>query len=341
MGEEEAFPSSTLYSIVSSKLLEDTNFKYIKNEYNHDVIEYIEDSTSNSIKVQKTVKSGIKLLEAQSICPAWAFYEFRLGAKQIEEEVEENLTSRLRGNLFHKTLEQFWNEYKSSSLVSTLNESELSNKIQEITHKNISIEKKNNPRILSEFFDIEEIRLISYLKNWVNHELKRGDFEVKETEKNIAIHLGCLNFNIKIDRIDEVNQHNIVIDYKSGTTKTLNEWFLNAYGELQMPFYALFASNKPIDAIAIGVINTSKPQWIGIGRDKTLLQGIKDFSASQYKSWNDLIEFWKYRIDDAIKSYELGNAATKFVREKDLAYCQVKPILRLPERRLQFEQTKQ
>jgi exodeoxyribonuclease-5 len=132
-----------------------------------------------------------------------------------------------------------------------------------------------------------------------------------------------------------------VIDYKSGTTKTLNEWFLNAYGELQMPFYALFASNKPIDAIAIGVINTSKPQWIGIGRDKTLLQGIKDFSASQYKSWNDLIEFWKYRIDDAIKSYELGNAATKFVREKDLAYCQVKPILRLPERRLQFEQTKQ
>ncbi len=341
MGEEEAFPSSTLYSIVSSKLLEDTNFKYIKNQYNHDVIEYIEDSTSNSIKVQKTVKSGIKLLEAQSICPAWAFYEFRLGAKQIEEEVEENLTSRLRGNLFHKTLEQFWNEYKSSSLVSTLNESELSNKIQEITHKNISIEKKNNPRILSEFFDIEEIRLISYLKNWVNHELKRGDFEVKETEKNIAIHLGCLNFNIKIDRIDEVNQHNIVIDYKSGTTKTLNEWFLNAYGELQMPFYALFASNKPIDAIAIGVINTSKPQWIGIGRDKTLLQGIKDFSASQYKSWNDLIEFWKYRIDDAIKSYESGNAATKFVREKDLAYCQVKPILRLPERILQFEQTKQ
>lgn len=341
MGEEEIFPSPTLYSFVSSKLLEDTNFKYKKNKLNHEFIEYIEDNTSNKIEVQKTVKSGIKLLEAQSICPAWAFYEFRLGAKRIEDEDEENLTTRLRGNLFHKTLEEFWTEYKSSSLVSALNEKELSKKIQEITHKNISIERKNYPRILSEFFNIEEMRLISYLEKWIHHELKRGDFEVKETEKNIPIHLGCLNFNIKIDRIDEVNQNNIVIDYKSGTTKTLNEWFLNAYGELQMPFYALFASNKPIDAIAIGLINAAKPQWIGIGRDKDLLQGIKDSTATQYQSWDDLIGFWRCRIDDAIKSYESGNAAVKFTREKDIAYCQVKPILRLPERILQFEQTKQ
>jgi len=341
MGEEEIFPSPTLYSFVSSKLLEDTNFKYKKNKLNHEFIEYIEDNTSNKIEVQKTVKSGIKLLEAQSICPAWAFYEFRLGAKRIEDEDEENLTTRLRGNLFHKTLEEFWTEYKSSSLVSALNEKELSKKIQEITHKNISIERKNYPRILSEFFNIEEMRLISYLEKWIHHELKRGDFEVKETEKNIPIHLGCLNFNIKIDRIDEVNQNNIVIDYKSGTTKTLNEWFLNAYGELQMPFYALFASNKPIDAIAIGVINAAKPQWIGIGRDKDLLQGIKDSTATQYQSWDDLIGFWRCRIDDAIKSYESGNAAVKFTREKDIAYCQVKPILRLPERILQFEQNKQ
>ncbi len=341
MGEEEIFPSPTLHDFVSSKLLEDINFKFKKNEFNHEFIEYIEDSTSSHIEVQQTVKSGIKLLEAQSICPAWAFYEFRLGARKIEEEDEENLTTRLRGNLFHKTLEQFWTENNSASLVSALNEKELSKKIQSIAHKNISIEKKKYPRILPEFFNIEEMRLISYLEKWIQHELKRGDFEVKETEKNIPIHLGCLNFNIKIDRIDEVNQKNIVIDYKSGATKTLNEWFLNAYGELQMPFYALFASNKPIDAIAIGIINSPKPQWIGIGRDRGLLQGIKDAAAIDYQSWDDLIGFWKYRIDEAVTSYESGNAAIKFTREKDMAYCQVKPILRLPERILQFEQTKQ
>ena len=341
MGEEEIFPSPTLHDFVSSKLLEDINFKFKKNEFNHEFIEYIEDSTSTNIKVQQTVKSGIKLLEAQSICPAWAFYEFRLGARKIEEEDEENLTTRIRGNLFHKTLEQFWTENNSASLVRALNEKELAKKIQSITHKNIAIEKKKYPRILPEFFNIEEIRLISYLEKWIQHELKRGDFEVKETEKNIPIHLGCLNFNIKIDRIDEVNQKNIVIDYKSGATKTINEWFLNAYGELQMPFYALFASNKPIDAIAIGIINSPKPQWIGIGRDRGLLQGIKDAAAIDYQSWDDLIGFWKYRIDEASKSYESGNAAIKFTREKDMAYCQVKPILRLPERILQFEQKKQ
>lgn len=342
MGEEEIFPSSILHTVVSSKLLEDTNYKYIKNILNHNVIEYIEDNTSIKIDAYQTVKTGIKLLEAQSICPAWSFYEFRLGAKHLEVEDEGNLTTRLRGNLFHKILEQFWAEYNSASLVSALGEKELSKKIQAITHKAISIEKKKSPRIMPEFFNIEEIRMISYLEKWIQHELKRGDFEVKETEKNIPVHLGCLNFNIKIDRIDKVNESKIVIDYKSGATKTLNEWFLNSYGELQMPFYALFASDKPIDAIVIGVINTSKPRWVGIGRDTDLLKGIKDVSSvTPYQSWDELIGFWKCRINEAIKGYEEGDAAVKFAREKDMAYCHVKPILRLPERTLQFEQTKQ
>jgi exodeoxyribonuclease-5 len=342
MGEEEMFPSSALHTVISSKLLEDNNFEYINNVSNHIFTEYIEDNTSTKIDVQQTVKSGIKLLEAQSICPAWAFYEFRLGAKKLEDENEENLTTRLRGNLFHKILEQFWVEYKSASLVSALTEKELSKKIEGITREAISIEKKKYPRIMPEFFNIEEIRMVSYLEKWIQHELKRGDFEVIETEKNIPVHVGCLNFNIKIDRIDRVNENNIVIDYKSGATKTLNEWFLNTYGELQMPFYALFASDKPIDAIAIGVINASKPQWVGIGRDKDLLKGIKDApSSTTYQSWDELLGFWKYRIHDVIKGYEEGDAVVKYARDKDMAYCHVKPILRLPERTLQFEQTKQ
>ena len=339
MGEEDIFPSSTLHTVISSKLHEDTNFDYKKNSLKQ---VYIEDNTSIKMDAQQAVKSGIKLLEAQSICPAWAFYEFRLGAKKLEDEDEENLTTRLRGNLFHKILEQFWTEHKSASLVRALTEKELSEKIEDITHKAILNEKKKYPRIMPAFFNIEEIRMINYLEKWVQHELKRGDFEVIETEKNIPVHIGCLNFNIKIDRIDKVNENNIVIDYKSGTTKTLNEWFLNSYGELQMPFYALFASNKPIDAIAIGVINASKPQWVGIGRDKDLLQGIKDTPASiLYKSWDELLDFWKCRIHDAIKGYEEGNAAVQYARDKDMAYCHIKPILRLPERILQFEQTKQ
>ncbi len=342
MGEEEIFPSPTLHTVVSSKLLEDNNFKFKKNELNHNIIEYIEDYTSIKIDTHQTVKSGIKLLEAQSICPAWAFYEFRLGAKKLEDEDEENLTTRVRGNLFHKILEQFWMEYKMASFVRALTNEERLKKIEDITHKAILIEKKKYPRIMPEFFNIEEIRMINYLEKWIRHELERGDFEVKETEKNIPVHLGCLNFNIKIDRIDKVKGNNIVIDYKSGTTKTLNEWFLNSYGELQMPLYALFASDKPIDAIVIGVINASKPQWVGISRDEDLLNGMKDVpSSTPYQSWDDLILFWKCRIHEATRGYEEGSAGVKYARDKDMEYCHVKPILRLPERMLQFELSKQ
>ena len=338
MDEEEVFPSPLLHAFVSSKPLEDIDFKYKKNVLNQFDIEYIEDNTSIPITAQKTIKSGIKLLEAQSICPAWAFYEFRLGAKPLEDEDEEILTIRLRGNILHKALEKFWMKYKSSSFVKSLSHDDLSSLLKQIACEAVSLEKKKYPKILTEFFDIEENRLSRYLDIWIQHELKRDDFEVKETEKNILIQLSHLNFNIKIDRIDEVGQNKIVIDYKSGAQKSFNEWFLSSRGELQMPFYALFSSNHPVDAIAIGLINNLKPKWIGVGQDRNLLQGIKDPCSLNYQSWEELLGFWKSRIHDAAEDFEKGYAGVKFVEEKDLLYCHAKPILRIPERLVQFEE---
>jgi len=338
MGEEAIFPSPLLHTFTSSKPLEYTDFNYKKNVLNQFDIEYIEDLTSIPITAQKTIKSGIKLLEAQSICPAWAFYEFRLGAKPLEDEDEENLTIRLRGNILHKALEKFWMKYKSSSFVKSLSRENLSPCLKQVAHEVVSLEKKKYPKILTEFFDIEENRLFRYLDIWIQHELKRDDFEVKETEKNIPIQLSHLNFNIKIDRIDKVGQNEIVIDYKSGAQKSFNEWFLSGQGELQMPFYALFSSNHPVDAIAIGLINNLKPKWIGVGQDRDLLPGIKDPSSLNYQSWEELLGFWRCRIHDAVEDFEKGFAGVKFIEEKDLLYCHVKPILRIPERLVQFEE---
>jgi hypothetical protein len=129
-----------------------------------------------------------------------------------------------------------------------------------------------------------------------------------------------------------------VIDYKSGAQKSFNEWFLSSQGELQMPFYALFSSNHPVDAIAIGLINNLKPKWIGVGQDRNLLQGIKDPCSLNYQSWEELLGFWKSRIHDAAEDFEKGFAGVKFVEEKDLLYCHAKPILRIPERLVQFEE---
>jgi len=68
--------------------------------------EWIKDDTApplNSDLVK--IRQGIKCLEAQLKCPAWAFYSFRLGAERYEFDLQDEISPMARGNLIHKALE--------------------------------------------------------------------------------------------------------------------------------------------------------------------------------------------------------------------------------------------
>ena len=59
------------------------------------------------------VSGGTGLLKAQAICPAWGFYQYRLGAQALREPVE-GLDPMARGVLVHGALEHFWGATGSS-----------------------------------------------------------------------------------------------------------------------------------------------------------------------------------------------------------------------------------
>jgi hypothetical protein len=59
----------------------------------------------------------------------------------------------------------------------------------------------------------------------------------------------------------------------------------------------------------------------------------------QFADMPALINFWRESLNKIALEIKTGVADVTFEKESDLLYCEVKPLLRLPERELQFEQT--
>jgi hypothetical protein len=58
---------------------------------------------------------------------------------------------------------------------------------------------------------------------------------------------------------------------------------------------------------------------------------------SNLTDWTALKTHWKTSIETIAQEIKTGEAAVKFDDENLLLYCEVTPLLRLPERQLQFE----
>ena len=150
-----------------------------------------------------------------------------------------------------------------------------------------------------------------------------------------------------IDRIDTLNDGNLVIiDYKTGNTVDTKSWTDDRISEPQLPIYASIAlHNEHIVAICFGKVRQDNCLFAGVAEDDNILPQVKSLDSlranstfKRFAGWGDLITHWKTSLNAIAQEIKNGEAAVKFKDENALAFCEVKPLLRLPERLLQFEQ---
>ncbi|MDV7395613.1 hypothetical protein RZS08_29765, partial [Arthrospira platensis SPKY1] len=67
----------------------------------------MDDHRAPPVNAGDTVRGGTALLKAQAICPAWAYFRYRLGAGRLDEAAE-GMDPRQRGTLLHTALEHLW-----------------------------------------------------------------------------------------------------------------------------------------------------------------------------------------------------------------------------------------
>jgi len=306
---------------------------------------YIDDHQAPAIEINgdKKIRSGCKTIENQNKCPAWAFYANRLGCSKYEEDEQYEITRRSEGSIVHRTLEFFWDKCRTSDLLLSLDSNKLSQMIDDSVFRALDEFKSNHNELDDRLLSMQHKFLKKIIGNWLSEEKNRPAFSIHELEKTYEVKISNLKFNIRIDRIDIINKEKkLLIDYKTSKKPiSRRELFSESLTDLQLPIYACYTDIKGLSGIAIGQINRDKVNLYGIltnNSDSITKQLNSKIDNPLIKDWDALIEIWKKRIEFIVGSYISGDASVKFNEKIDFNYCDVLPLLRLAEKKYQFEQ---
>jgi exodeoxyribonuclease-5 len=162
----------------------------------------------------------------------------------------------------------------------------------------------------------------------------------------VKLDIKGIRVEFKLDRVDVLPDGRfVVIDYKTGSQISPNSWAEDRISEPQLPIYAALALIEgEVAAVCFAKVRAGEYQFVGIANDAGTLPGVKGldearkvFDAEKFPEWHALLQHWRDSLEAVADEIKAGEAAVRFEDEEQLAWCEVKPLLRLPERKLQLE----
>ena len=324
----------------------------------HVEMQWLDDHRAPPVEEGEHISGGTGLLKAQAICPAWAYYQYRLHARALKTPVN-GLDAAERGTLVHLVLEHFWRGCGLHDL-QKMDEAQLEQALASAVQAALTIYMETCDEELGEAFaGLETMRLTRLLKGWLTLEkMREQPFTVLASEQEQRITIEGVEIRLIIDRIDQLEDGSrIVIDYKTGRKPDTRNWAESRITEPQLPVYAAFvlSAADPVDeagevaAIAFGMVKLEEHGFAGLARE-ALLPGMpmlddkktrERFPEADFPDWPSVLAHWRASIIAVVNELKQGEAAVKLQDEKELKYCEVLPLLRLPERKLQFERMQQ
>jgi probable DNA repair protein len=251
------------------------------------------------------VPGGANVLTFQSQCPFKAFATARLGA-QSWEPAQPSLTPMQRGNLLHDVLHSIWGgpphgiRTHADLLQLPDRKSFVINNVQHVFESKLQTNLRG--RMPARYLELEQQRLTRLVTAWLNYESARHPFQVLETEASRGITLKGLSFNLRLDRLDRLNDGSVlVVDYKSGDVSP-KSWELPRPDDVQLPLYAgfaleqgqelgglVFAKLRPGDLAFTGFIGDAcATVFAGLKNNSTLMKNA--LTAEQLLNWRDCIQ---------------------------------------------------
>jgi exodeoxyribonuclease-5 len=259
----------------------------------------------------------------------------------------DGLDTMSRGSLLHKALQLFWQDCNSLSNLKVLSQFQLNEKIEAAIEKSIQdLNAEIIYHIPPQVLQIERKRLCQLIKIWLELEMERADFVVDSCEKKFELDVEGLKLNLSIDRIDTLIEGGlVVIDYKTSANVTNASWTKERITEPQLPIYVVLALKyEQVVAVSFAKIRSDETKFIGISAEQAVLPKVtslakvsKNSVFHQFSDWDALLEHWYTSLTLIAQEIKAGVASVTTTDEADLLYCDVKPLLRLPERLLQFE----
>ncbi len=304
-------------------------------------LEHIDDHLAPAVLTGEHISGGTGLFKAQAICPAWAFYQYRLGAKALKTP-SNGLDAIERGSLVHGVLEQFWRKRHFADLCA-MSEADFYQALNKAVHNTLRDFAAESNIASPTLLELEHERLNKLIGDWLQFEKERGiTFNIVECEAEKKVHICGIEVTLKIDRIHQLENGRIEFtDYKTGQKPEVKSWGESRIIEPQLPIYAAFYSEdiEYVTGVYFGMVKTGEYAFSGVTEDdfEAEIEKRKPKFIQNFTHWQDLLNHWKTSIENIAQEIKSGEAAIKFSNETDLLYCDVIPLLRLPERQLQFE----
>lgn len=179
---------------------------------------------------------SVSKVESFNRCPFNSFLTYEMNLRKRESLTIE---ARVLGNFTHKALELIFNPENDSIIRG--NEDEFIsfvNKTLDLLIKEIPTNNKKEETFLISFISKfkKEIKI-------VREQYLTSNFKIYDIEKSISIKVGENTVTGKIDRVDNLKNNVLLIDYKS-SSKDLTERSILEGTTLQLPLYAKYFKER-------------------------------------------------------------------------------------------------
>jgi len=230
-----------------------------QSNYSPIALEIVEDRSTLPPVPDQVIRGGAEILKLQAACGFRAFAEKRLWASPLDA-AEPGMDARERGNAVHVALEHLWNEVKTQSSLKAMSTAQRQAVLAHCI--DIALEKTNAISASAwdeAYMDVQRERLMTLLDQWLMKEREREiPFIVKLSEKNLAdAHIGPLRLALRVDRIDETEEGELIIDYKTGEANP-KDWLSDRPDEPQLPLYAVLSEAPQLAGVAFAQVRAGK-----------------------------------------------------------------------------------
>jgi probable DNA repair protein len=272
-------------------------------------LDTISDSTAPALRSSEVVRGGTSLLQEQSNCPFRAFATRRLLAKEAQGP-NEALAPAARGKVLDTALQLIWEQLKDSE---GLQRSDRAAVIEAAVDEAMARElPSSNDPWSTRFLALERQRTIEVLTEWLTLESTRRPFHVVGHQLPVEVSLGGLSLHGRLDRLDEIDDAHVVIDYKSGGAIAVSAWQVPRPRMPQLPFYALAMVQQKFNlaGVSFAMVRKGESKFKGYLREKNLLPctdpAKRTFDGMPF---DEYAAKWAEELERIARSFVQGDAA--------------------------------
>jgi RecB family exonuclease len=162
------------------------------------------------------------------------------------------------------------------------------------------------------FRQLERERTIAVLTEWLIVESTRLPFHVIGHQLQVDVNLGGLPVHGRLDRLDEIGDAQVVIDYKTGASYAVNAWKVPRPRLPQLPFYALAMQQQKFNlaGVSFAIVRKGECGFKGYLRKKDLLPCTDPARRSfDGMTFDEYTVQWAEELQRIAASFVQGDAA--------------------------------